>query len=80
MRVRITGSDELTLEVHASLVARLDAPVAVSEEVEPDADEADEELAAPLTLAIEVDGTAAGADLPGETSGESFAEAAAPTA
>ena len=80
VRVRITGSDELTLEVHASLVARLDAPVAVSEEVEPDADEADEELAAPLTLAIEVDGTAAGADLPGETSGESFAEAAAPTA
>jgi exoribonuclease-2 len=54
VRVRITGSDALTLEVHASLVARLDEGAAPSA----DEDSADDETvadAAPITLAIDVD-------------------------
>ena len=55
VRARITGCDLLTLELHASLLARLDdapPPEAVADEAEPDAEEAD---AAPaLTLAIDV--------------------------
>jgi len=56
VRVRITGSDALTLEVHANLIARLDeAPAAASA-----ADEAEEGVeditdAAPLALAIDLD-------------------------
>jgi exoribonuclease-2 len=56
VRVRITGSDALTLEVHANLIARLDeAPAAAGA-----ADEADEgaeeiDVAAPLALAIDLD-------------------------
>jgi exoribonuclease-2 len=50
VRVRITGTDALTLEVHANLLARLDeVPAsAVGEEVDDEAD------AAPLALAIDV--------------------------
>ncbi len=52
VRVRITGIDLLTLDVHANLVSRLDdAPTAAAEE----ADDADEEAAAaPLALAIDL--------------------------
>ncbi|MDH5328661.1 MAG: RNB domain-containing ribonuclease, partial [Aquincola sp.] len=52
VRVRITGTDALTLEVHASLVARLDdaPPQAVAAEDEAD----DAEQAEPLALAIDV--------------------------
>lgn len=54
VRVRVTGVDELTLDVHASVVARLDEAQAVEGDTE--ADEADEALdnAGPLTLAIDV--------------------------
>jgi len=54
VRVRVTGIDELTLDVHASVVARLDEAQAVEGDTE--ADEADEALdnAGPLTLAIDV--------------------------
>ena len=54
VRVRVTGVDELTLDVHASVTARLDeAPV---DEGDAESDEADEVLdnAGPLTLAIDV--------------------------
>jgi len=53
VRVKITGTDRLTLDVHANVIARLD-DVAPSE---PDA-EADDlaESAGPLTLAIDVNG------------------------
>jgi exoribonuclease-2 len=54
VRVRITGSDALTLEVHASLVARLDESAAPSA----DEDIADDEAvadAAPIALAIDID-------------------------
>jgi exoribonuclease-2 len=51
VRVRVTGTDPLTLDVHASLVARLDdaAPAPPTDEAEDEAAEA-----APLTLAIDV--------------------------
>ena len=52
VKVRITGLDEMTLDVHASLVERLDETASAEE---PEGD--DEELAAaaaPLTLAIDL--------------------------
>jgi exoribonuclease-2 len=52
VRVRITGSDVLTLELHASLVARLDESTAP---VESEDDGDDESAAAPLNLAIDID-------------------------
>ena len=58
VRVRITGSDALTLEVHASLLARLDlaARQGPSDAAEPedDSDSDDEAAAAPLALAIDL--------------------------
>jgi exoribonuclease II len=52
VKVRITGLDEMTLDVHATLVERLDESPA-AEEPEGDEDEL-EAAAAPLTLAIDV--------------------------
>lgn len=56
VRVRITGADLLTLELHASLVARLDDPATPADDAPVDAEEADEaaEAAAPLALAIDL--------------------------
>ncbi|HEX5373586.1 MAG TPA: ribonuclease catalytic domain-containing protein [Aquabacterium sp.] len=53
--VRITGIDELTLDVHASLVSRIETPEA-ADEGEPEGEGDDEVLdnAGPLTLAIDV--------------------------
>jgi exoribonuclease-2 len=51
VRVRIASMDLLTLDVHGALVTRLDAAVEAEEET----DEAEEEVAGPLTLAIAVD-------------------------
>jgi exoribonuclease-2 len=51
VKVRITGIDEMTLDLHASLVERLDEVVV--EEAEGDEDEL-EAAAAPLALAIDV--------------------------
>ena len=55
VRVRITGVDELTLDVHASVVARIDETAPV-DQAEAEGDDADEALdnAGPLTLAIDV--------------------------
>ena len=55
MRVRITGIDELTLDVHASLVARLDEATP-ADQGDSEGTEDDEVLdnAGPLTLAIDV--------------------------
>jgi exoribonuclease-2 len=55
VRVRITGIDEMTLDVHANLIERLDAAAAVDENAEDDGEEL--EAAAPLTLAIDVSET-----------------------
>ena len=56
VRVRITGTDLLTLELHASLVTRLDDPATPADDAPVDAEEADEaaEAAAPLALAIDL--------------------------
>lgn len=57
VKVRITGLDEMTLDVHASLIERLDEPVAAEAETEGD-DEELEAAAAPIALAIDLnDGT-----------------------
>ncbi|CAM3833105.1 ribonuclease catalytic domain-containing protein [Roseateles saccharophilus] len=53
VKLRITGLDEMTLDVHATLVERLDE-VAATEEPEGDDDEL-EAAAAPIALAIDVD-------------------------
>ena len=65
VRVRITGTDPLTLDVHASLVARLDAAPAQPAD-EPEADDGADDLAsaAPLALAIDIDDAAAEAAAP----------------
>ena len=56
VRVRVAGTDLLTLDVHASVVARLDdVPAESATADEPDAEEA-AESAGPLTLAIDVQG------------------------
>ena len=53
VRVRITGRDALTLEVHANLLSRLDAAPVPAVEAEDDGDDA--AAAAPLALAIDLD-------------------------
>ncbi len=58
VRVRITGTDALTLEVHANLLVRLDEQAAAPQE---EADE-DEPAAAPLALAIDVNEAESSAD------------------
>ena len=66
VRVRIGGTDLLTLDVHASVAARLDDAATAA----PDAAPADADLdegadsAGPLTLAIDVQGDGAAADAP----------------
>ncbi|MFY7867827.1 ribonuclease catalytic domain-containing protein [Roseateles sp.] len=52
VRVRITGTDEMTLDVHATLIERLDEALpAASDE---DSGEEEEEGAGPLTLALDM--------------------------
>jgi exoribonuclease-2 len=61
VRVKITGTDLLTLDVHANVVARLDDAPPAGAQAEVD-DEAD--TAGPLTLAIDVQADGAEADAP----------------
>lgn len=51
VRARVAGIDLLTLDLHATLAARLDAPPAAAAE---DAEETEEETSGPLTLAIDL--------------------------
>jgi len=72
VRLRITGTDLLTLDVHANVIARLDDLAAAEQDAPVDAgDETEtEEGAGPLTLAIDVqsdDGADAGAAQSSET-------------
>jgi exoribonuclease-2 len=72
VRVRVTGTDLLTLDVHASVLARIDdaaAPAAPAADTDGD-DLAD--AAGPLTLAIDVQSTAS------ETAGEAAEPAGSP--
>ena len=52
VRVRITGADSLTLEVHANLLTRLDTAPTLDSQIAEDSD--DEAEAAPLALAIDL--------------------------
>lgn len=54
VKVRITGIDEMTLDVHASLLARLDDTAAEEAAIEEEEDEAGEAPAGALTLAIDL--------------------------
>ena len=66
VRVRVGGIDLLTLDAHASLVARLDDPATATDDAEVDPGEADEaaEAAAPLALAIDLDDGSDGGGAP----------------
>ncbi|WP_310390022.1 ribonuclease catalytic domain-containing protein, partial [Roseateles sp.] len=55
VRVRITGTDEMTLDVHATLIERLDAAPAATED---ESTEDEEEEAGPLTLTLDMDAPA----------------------
>ncbi len=80
VRARITGVDELALDLHASLVARLDATAATegADETEDDADLAAD--AAPLALAIDVDEAEPNLDASANEPGPPGTDNAAPSA
>ncbi len=61
VRVRLTGNDLLTLDLHASVLARIDDPAAEADDaIEPDeATDDGADAAGPLTLAIDVQDTPA---------------------
>jgi exoribonuclease-2 len=56
VRVRVTGSDPLTLDLHASVIARVDDPVTTADDAPVDDADVEEAVdsAGPLTLAIDV--------------------------
>jgi len=58
VRVKVTGTDLLTLDVHASLLSRIDDPATTADDAPLDEVEAEEatESAGPLTLAIDLNG------------------------
>jgi exoribonuclease II len=60
VRVRITGTDALTLDVHANLLARLDGEAASTLAEEDDSEAVD---ASPLALAIDLNEPEAAAPL-----------------
>ena len=64
VRVKITGTDLLTLDVHANVIARLDDTPPAAAEADDAADET--ESAGPLTLAIDVQGDGADAAQPSD--------------
>ena len=70
VRVRIGATDLLTLDVHASVIERLDGELPGSVEASDDSADDAAEQAGPLTLAIEADDSVAGAapDGPATTS------------
>jgi exoribonuclease-2 len=54
VRVRVTGSDLLTLDLHASVLQRIDDPATAADDAPVDETEAEEATAGALTLAIDV--------------------------
>jgi exoribonuclease-2 len=58
VRVRITGTDLLTLDLHASVLQRLDDPATNADDAVVEDNEIEEATAGPLTLAIDVQGDA----------------------
>jgi len=72
VRVKVTGTDLLTLDVHASLLGRIDDPGTTADDAPIDESEAEEaaDAAGPLTLAIDVAGDG---ETPAETAGATTA-------
>jgi exoribonuclease-2 len=64
VRVRLGEVDDITLDIHGTVIERLDLPVEDLSEDNGDSGEDDEALAAPLALAIDVDDAAPTADAP----------------
>lgn len=62
VKVRITGVDELTLDLHANLVERLDEVPAAADEAQSGDDEEDEQPSGVVTLAIDLNADDAGGD------------------
>jgi len=62
VRARITGTDLLTLDLHAVLAARLDVAAPAAGAAEEEATEDEIEPSGPLTLAIDLDDGAGGAE------------------
>jgi len=62
VRARITGTDLLTLDLHAVLAARLDVATPAAGAAEEEATEDEIEPSGPLTLAIDLDDGAGGAE------------------
>ncbi len=62
VRVKVTGTDLLTLDVHASLIGRIDDPATTADDAAVDEAEIEDaaESAGPLTLAIDVAGDGEG--------------------
>ena len=64
VRVRLGEVDDITLDIHGTVIERLDLPVEDLSEDNGDSGEDDEALAAPLALAIDVDDATPTADAP----------------
>jgi exoribonuclease-2 len=64
VRVRLGEVDDITLDIHGTVIERLDLPVEDLSEDNGDSGEDDEALAAPLALAIDVDDAVPTADAP----------------
>jgi exoribonuclease-2 len=80
VRLRITGSDPLTLELHASLLTRLDTAATTTTAAEAEEDSEDEgQDASPLALAIDLADADAGAGEGGQPAAEPGAAPANPT-
>lgn len=64
VRVKVTGTDLLTLDVQASVLSRLDDPTTVADDAVVEDSELEDVSAGPLTLAIDVQGDNAAEDSP----------------
>ena len=62
VRVRLGEVDDITLDIHGTVIERLDLPVEDLSEDSGDSGEDDEALAAPLALAVDVDDAGTPAD------------------
>ena len=74
VRVRLGAIDHITLDVHGTVIERLDLPVDSVDDSSESEDGEDDELAAPLALAIDVDetqvdGPETGTETPAEAPG-----------
>jgi len=67
VRVKVTGTDLLTLDVQASVLARIDDPSTTADDAVVEDSELEDVSAGPLTLAIDVQGDNAGEDSPAAT-------------